>query len=262
MCGGKGVGKDLLIDILVKLIGHEYSTRTQSFGTLFGNFNSAVKNKLIIQLNEVSGGDGFKQKEELKDFITKKKITINEKMLKPFDLNNYARLFISCNNNNPIEITSDNRRYFVIEAGEKQNPNYYDNMYNNVLGNEEAMNTIFNYLYKYDITEFTIKKFPITHKMKKMQEHNVNPIYYFLKDTITESEFINGKTMFYMYTNYLENEGYSTSNCNPRSMKSILVNIPNNAITYIIKKVNGKTERGYDIRRWALYDELIKLVDL
>ena len=183
-------------------------------------------------------------------------------MLKPFDLNNYARLFISCNNNNPIEITSDNRRYFVIEAGEKQNSNYYDNMYNNVLGNEEAMNTIFNYLYKYDLTEFTIKKFPITHKMKKMQEHNVNPIYYFLKDTITESEFINGKTMFYMYTNYLENEGYSTSNSNPRSMKSILVNIPNNAITYIIKKVNGKTERGYNVNHNNLAVELLKLVDL
>ena len=262
MCGGKGVGKDLLIDILVKLIGHEYSTRTQSFGTLFGNFNSAVKNKLIIQLNEVSGGDGFKQKEELKDFITKKKITINEKMLKPYDLNNYARLFISCNNNNPIEITSDNRRYFVIEAGEKQNSNYYDNMYNNVLGNDEAMNTIFNYLYKYDLTEFTIKKFPITHKMKKMQEHNVNPIYYFLKDKITESGFINSKTMFYMYTNYLESEGYSTNNCNPRSMKSILVNIPNNAIISLSKKVNGKTERGYNVNHYNLDVELLKIVDL
>ena len=262
MCGGKGVGKDLLIDILIKLIGHDYTTRTQSFNSLFGNFNSGVKNKLLIQLNEVSGNDGYKQKEDLKVFLTQKTVDINEKMLKPYTLNNYARLFMCTNNNNPVEITPDNRRYFVIEAGEKQQRCYYDNMYDNVLGNEEAMNTIFNYLYKYDLTGFKLCDFPITNKMKRMMEHNVNPIYYFLKDKITESGFINCKTMFYMYTNYLECEGYSTNNCSPRSMKSILVNIPNNAIISLSKKVNGKTERGYNVNHNNLDVELLKIVDL
>ena len=65
-----------------------------------------------------------------------------------------------------------------------------------------------------------------------------------------------------MYTNYLENEGYSTNNCNLKSMKSILVNIPNNSITYKIKKINGKTERGYDVNHNNLAVELLKLVDL
>ena len=262
MCGGKGVGKDLLIDILIKLIGQDYTTRTQSFNSLFGNFNSGVKNKLLIQLNEVSGNDGYKQKEDLKVFLTQKTVDINEKMLKPYKLNNYARLFMCTNNNNPVEITPDNRRYFVIEAGEKQQRCYYDNMYDNVLGNEEAMNTIFNYLYKYDLTGFKLCDFPITNKMKRMMEHNVNPIYYFLKDTITESGFINSKTMFHMYTGYLESEGYSSSKCSSRSMKSILVNLPNNAITYLSKKVDGKTERGYKITLWDLEMALKKIVDL
>jgi len=262
MCGGKGVGKDLLIDMLINLIGQEYTTRTQNFNSLFGTFNSGVKNKLLIQLNEVSGNDGYKQKEELKVFLTQKTVEINEKMLKPYKLNNYARLFMCTNNNNPVEITVDNRRYFVIEAGQKQSKTYYDNMYDNILNNNEAMNTIFNYLYKYDITDFILDDFPITNKMKRMMEHNVNPIYYFLTDTITESQFIDNKSMYNLYINYLESEGYSTSNCNLKSMKSILVNIPNNSITYKIKKINGKTQRGYVIDNDKLSSELVKLVDL
>ena len=262
MCGGKGVGKDLLIDILVKLIGQQYTTRTQSFNTLFGNFNSGVKNKLLIQLNEVSGNDGYKQKEDLKVFITQKTVEINEKMLKPYILQNYARLLICTNNNNPVEITADNRRYFVIEAGNKQKRDYYDNMYDNILNNNDAMSAIFNYLYKYDLTDFKIKQFPITNKMKRMMEHNINPIYYFLKDTINESVFLDNKSIFNLYINYLETEGYSTSSCNLKSMKSVLVNIPNNAITYKQKHINYKTVRGYDINIDTLNNELDKLIDL
>ena len=65
-----------------------------------------------------------------------------------------------------------------------------------------------------------------------------------------------------LYINYLETEGYSTSSCNLKSMKSILVNIPNNAITYKQKHINYKTVRGYDINIDTLNDELDKLIDL
>ena len=43
--GKKGVGKDLLIDYIEQIINIEHITRTQKFSSLFGNFNSAIKNK-------------------------------------------------------------------------------------------------------------------------------------------------------------------------------------------------------------------------
>ena len=111
MCGIEGTGKDIIIDYIQNILGQDYVTKTGKFNSLFGNFNSALKNKLVIRLNEVSGKDGYGMKEELKDFITETDITINEKGLKPYTIHNYARLFMFSNNENPIEITDQSRRY-------------------------------------------------------------------------------------------------------------------------------------------------------
>ena len=261
--GKKGVGKDLLIDYLQKIIDIEYITRTQKFSNLFGNFNSALKNKLIISINEVSGKDGFTMKEDLKNFITEDNIIVNEKGLKPYTLKNYARLFMFCNNENPIEITEDNRRFWVVKTGDKQQSKYYDNLYNNINDNN-ILHSIYSYFMNIDLNEYNIRKYPITKKMKIMQEHNINPLYYYLNDTyenITQDKlFINGKDMFMNIINYYENEGHSTSKLNARSVKSFLTNINNNPIEYKVKYITGKSHRGYEINIKQLLETIQPLI--
>ena len=255
MCGSKGVGKDALIDIIEKLIGLKYSHRSNNFNDLFGNFTPALKHKLIIQLDEVAGLDGYKMKENLKCFITKTVVCINEKNVPQYKLNNYARLFLTSNNNNPIEVTSDNRRFFCIMAGDKREKSYYDNLYN-MMNSSDNMNSIFNFLYDHDLEGFKTTAFPMTDKMKIMMEHNINPIYYYLKDRITKSQFISNQYIMDDYKNYLLDNGYAFDKINTRSLKAILINIPKNAITY----KRTEKQRGYQIHYELLLPQLVKMM--
>ena len=103
----QGAGKDTLIDFIEKIIGVKYTKRTEKLDELFGQFNDSLKNKLIVQIDEIGGKDGFVNKESIKRLITTKRLNINEKGVKIYENNNYARVFIFTNNINPIALPSD-----------------------------------------------------------------------------------------------------------------------------------------------------------
>ena len=62
----QGLGKDLFVNYIEKMLGDKYIYRTSNLEEVYGNFNPAVKGKLLVQLNEVEGKDGFAKKERLK----------------------------------------------------------------------------------------------------------------------------------------------------------------------------------------------------
>jgi len=181
----QGVGKDLMIDYLQAILGSSYVYRTAKLDEIFDKFNGALKNKIILQLNEVQGSDGFGKKENLKDLITAKEININEKNLKPYTLTNYLRIFIFSNNLSPIEIPHDDRRYCVFKCGKKKNRDYYKTLYKN-LDNKDILQSIVYYFKNYDLKDFDIKERPITKAYETMKESNIHPLYEYLYQTFGE----------------------------------------------------------------------------
>ncbi len=183
----KGLGKDLLIHYLEKMLGETLCYRTSNLEEIYGNFNPAVKHKLLVQLNELQGKDGFAKKERLKDSITAKRLNINEKNVKQFSIFNAIRFIIFSNNLNPIEATSDNRRFAffkgadLISASKKKE--YYDPLFAN-LKNREIMNAILYYFKSLDLTDFNIKTIPETEAMTEAKELNTPPIYCFLHNQL------------------------------------------------------------------------------
>ena len=119
------------------------------------------------------------------------------------------------------------------------------------MNNSNILHSVYTYFMNVDITNFNIRKYPITKKMKIMQEHSTNPLYYYLHDTYEnetlQNVFITGKEIFMDILNYLENEGHSTTKISARNIKSFLTNIKNNPIEYKVKCIAGKTNRGYCI---------------
>ena len=120
-----------------------------------------------------------------------------------------------------------------------------------------------------DLTDFNIREYPITKKMKIMTEHNTNPLYYFLYDTFhakcetQQNIYISGKNIFSDILYYFENEGYNNSKLNARNIKSFLLNIQNNPITYKVKRVKSvtnKISRGYEINIKKLLDTIKPLI--
>tara|TARA_R100000655_G_scaffold109684_2_gene164938 strand:+ start:2953 stop:5178 length:2226 start_codon:yes stop_codon:yes gene_type:complete len=264
---GQGVGKDLLIDFIGNILGKDMIYRTAKLDEIFEKFNGSLKNKLLLQLNEVSGTDGFSKKENLKDLITTNEININEKNLKPYTLTNYLRLFIFSNNLIPIEIPHDDRRYCVFKSGRKEARPYYNQLVKDSK-DDTALESIFTHFKNIDISNFDLNKRPETSAYKEMKEAAINPLFKFLFETyidksdeeietIQEEEegfyfrkktneiYITPSNLMNSYRYYLELSKMTHIKITQKTMSMMLTDIG-----FIIKnvKIKGKVIKPYIIR--------------
>ena len=113
--GLEGSGKDTILNIVKKLIGNQYVHSCQDLDSIFGNFNSNLSQKLVVQLNEIDQRSFINNKEAIKDYITRDNTTINQKNIKTRKEKNYVRLFMFSNNTTPICLDASNRRFILIE---------------------------------------------------------------------------------------------------------------------------------------------------
>ena len=185
----EGWGKDLLTATLKKLLGDDLAYKTGNAQHVFGAFNAKVKNKLLIQLNELSGKDGFAFKDTIKDFITADNITINDKGKSQYEQSNYSRWIFCTNNLTPIELKADSRRFVVVTADPVKPPDEHFEAFLKIMDNKAALYSIMAYLMDYDLTDFNIRKIPETKISRDMKKVNTAPVYEFLNDIFTEDKY-------------------------------------------------------------------------
>mgnify|MGYP003674775944 CR=1 FL=1 len=169
--GETGTGKDTLIEIIESLFGKlkDMVHRTADMSEIFprsdgGSFNSALKNKIVIQLNEADGFDAVKVKETIKDQVTRKYNFIKEKYMKDTKQINYCRIFFVSNQNSPVAIEYNDRRFMMVKTStiNKGNSVYWDNLYKNHIYNQDELNNLFSWLGNRDITNFNPSERPLT----------------------------------------------------------------------------------------------------
>ena len=177
----EGWGKDMLVATLEKLIGTDYTCRTGNMDSVFGTFNASIKDKLLIQLNELGGRDGFANKDKLKDLITATSISINDKNMKSYNQSNYARWIVATNNLTPIEVKADSRRFVIVSADPIKPSTEYFKDYWEMIGDDDSLCSIFQFLMEVDLSEFDVRAIPQTRIAKSMKTSNTPPIYTFLK---------------------------------------------------------------------------------
>jgi len=181
----QGYGKDTILDCIAKIMGNEYLYRTAKPDDIFGNFNGALKNKLLIQLNELEGKDGFANKDKLKSLITENITNINEKNVKQYDQSNYVRVIICTNRLNSVEIPSGDRRFVVFEADRRKPSTEHFSRIHKLLTNDDAVYSLYKYLMDYNLGDTELKWCrPITMAYKNMRENNTHPFHIWLKWTL------------------------------------------------------------------------------
>ena len=74
-----------------------------------------ILKKNICVLNETNGKDAFTINENIKDAITRNETNIHNKMMKPYTVKDACNFIFLANNNNPIKIPNDDRRFFCVE---------------------------------------------------------------------------------------------------------------------------------------------------
>ena len=182
---GQGYGKDTLIDTISKLLGQEYMCRTANPEEIFGQFNSGLKNKIFLQLNELEGKDGFANKEKFKNLITENTTQINEKNMKRYTQSNFLRIIVASNNSTPIEIPIDDRRFVVCKAALEKPSQEYFNTFHECLEDDDCLFSLYKYLMEYDLKDIKPKDCrPITIAYEDVKENATHPFYYWLYDAL------------------------------------------------------------------------------
>lgn len=186
----QGFGKDLLVNFIEKMLGVNYVFRTAETDDVFGSFNGVIKDKIILQLNELEGKAGFANKEKLKNLITESHTKINEKNIKSYTQTNYLRIIICSNNLTPIEIPFDDRRFCVFQCTQaKPSYSYFEKLFG-YLKDDNAIYTLFDYFNNIDISDFSLKnKRPKTRAYKDMKQDNL--LYKYINEMFRDEEYKN-----------------------------------------------------------------------
>ena len=118
--GKQGTGKSLFIKVLSNLLGSEHVFSSSKASDFLGEHAEGCVNKLVININEANQQDSFHFEGMLKSLISEDTLRINAKYLRPFDVMNWARIFITTNKPNGVQIDflSGDRRWMMFTSSD------------------------------------------------------------------------------------------------------------------------------------------------
>ena len=218
----QGNGKNLALKPHSEIMKDLYYSTAQ-IDEIVGNFNPSAEGRLLINLNECTWAGRKSQSGILKALVTEDKMTINNKNVKPYMIENYSNVIVTSNDEHPIEIEQKDRRYFVLNIKEEK---LSDERTKAILKTDNQV--LFNYFMNRDISNFDPTKFTKTGKEREMKEFTFDTDFTYWK--------------YCLENNYIEN-------CNNGFSFDELANDFENKIlkTFIIDSYN-KMNYGYKIK--------------
>lgn len=258
----EGAGKNIFIDFLGnKILGEKYYFSTCEPEQLFGRFAVGRKNKLLINLDETSGQDGFKFNEKIKNFITAESVQYEQKGVDSIKLRNYARWIFTTNNLTPVKISLNDRRFVVFDCDNSmcKNTEYFKELAA-CFADEDVQNAFFNHLAGVDLSNFdAINSRPKTEAYDDIQSVNIPVLYRFLDEyryvnDLDEWKVSNGD-LFTLYMAYLTENNYSTVGVNKTKIGRDLNKVKG------FSRFKSGSIRGFHVCREEL-DEFLDKFDL
>lgn len=195
--GGKGVGKNALVDRVGYLLGSHYLLSSNR-RYLVGNFNGHLENLLLFALDEAFWS-GDKQAEGiLKDLITGDHHVIEHKGREPYKVDNCLRVAIIGNEDWLVPASHDERRYAVFDVGpgRQQDRVFFHQMR---VGMEQGGYAhLLRFLLDYDIAGIDLNAAPSTQALMDQKVESLEPFLQWWLDclhagSIVGTEFSDGE---------------------------------------------------------------------
>ncbi len=118
LVGRQGTGKSIFASVLARILGRHYF-ETSSPGGIFGQFNFHLADKLLVFANEAIWGGDKRILGNIKSFITDEERSFESKGVDQVRLRHYGRLIVASNEQHPIHIDADDRRFVVLRVSDK-----------------------------------------------------------------------------------------------------------------------------------------------
>jgi len=183
--GGQGTGKTFLGKILKNLYGkHGRSVTPKQFKS---QFNDWVSNTQFALGDEIIFHGSRQEADDLKDNITREDVTVNAKFQPPYTVPDLCNYFFTSNHPDAIYMEPDDRRFFVVKAGDKRRRDFYQTIDKWISRDEEkAYGAIMNLLInQIDTSNFDPKgEAPFTNAKDTMVYTGMSGIDQWLHDAL------------------------------------------------------------------------------
>ena len=213
MISNEGAGKGTLMKLLSRMLGEKKVFETTNpKETVWGQFNGAMVDAFLVNLNEISKKDTMDAVGRIKALITEPTVTINIKGVKAFNHPSYHRFFITTNSADPMPSKSDDRRNFIIRSSDELigNKPYFSHMHR-ILEDVNVIKTCFEHFKSIpNMHNFSQLRLPVTEYHRGIMEGSECPIKlwirHYAENTETDEE-LTSQEVYQLFNTWRHNEG-------------------------------------------------------
>ena len=181
--GQQGTGKSLACKEFGKLFGLHFVTISQQ-RHLLGNFNAHLKDALVVLAEEAFWAGDHAAEGALKALITEDRMMVELKGRDAFPVNNYVRLLICSNHDWVIPAGKEERRFLVLEVGDRhmQVHRYFEQLVKQM--NEGGREALLHYLLHYDLSQVNLRQVPQTYALIENKLASMSPVEKFIYEVL------------------------------------------------------------------------------
>jgi hypothetical protein len=117
--GVQGSGKGIIADTIMGGIFGSNMVKNLTDTQMNSQFNSIMEDRMVVHFNEISAEnkrDRIAVKNKLKTWITDDTITINTKGVKEYEKTNFINIIINTNEAVPVDIDENDRRFTIVHT--------------------------------------------------------------------------------------------------------------------------------------------------
>jgi len=238
----QGVGKNSLIELIIRLLGVEYTSKISTIDDLNKRFNSFLANKFIIFGDEIKAR-AKDLSDELKNIISQQQINLEFKGKDVITINDYSNWIFTTNNEQAFNIDYNDRRFFMIEVNNKLNIEDYNIFYKS-LQDEQKLKLFFNYIRNYKGRTIIGYLPPMTDYKARLL--NVNSVYsYIYKEVLRLDNVLIGSLDLFNDIKEYSKKNYLMSSFSLIKYSEYLQTIIDSSKNQIVKK---RTTKGIMIQ--------------
>ncbi len=199
-----GTGKDTMTIMMSAVIGDEKVFATDKMEYVFGQYNSALSQKVLVQLNEAKGTDAAKYFNNIKHHSTCPENIIRKMYHEPIPETNYVRYVFYSNDFFSHDTERRGGMYNARVHETAFTPEQFDEIYNVKLQDQNYINDLGNYLMSIDLSQCDIKRPYRSVNMEVKALQKVQPIHMVFQ-RLAQNKFEVDNKNIYQLDKYGEN---------------------------------------------------------
>ncbi len=192
--GGEGIGKGHFAHLMLGALFHpQQYIHILGAGMLTSQFNEHLSGKVLVFADESTWGGDPRAADKLKGMVTEGTIPIERKFLPLVEETSMLHIIIASNNEWPISIPIDDRRFVVLDVLDvnKQVDSYFGKMREEL--KHGGLPALLYDLQQHPIDESALRHPPSTEAKREVMMQSLKPTERWWYEKLLSGEFVSGE---------------------------------------------------------------------